>query len=123
LERLFEGVKMENEPIDLGHGHTLRYVGWHPDRDLNPQYDGTPDVEKWGAIVGHPVGPHPLVPEYMATGYCEGMVTFDEPVQRQIEPNRPRWTVESWEPLTISPSVLCACGDHGFIREGRWVTA
>jgi len=33
------------------------------------------------------------------------------------------WTVESWEPLTISPSLLCKCGDHGFIREGKWVPA
>ena len=31
-------------------------------------------------------------------------------------------TVE-WEPLTISPSVLCQCGDHGFIRNGKWVVA
>jgi hypothetical protein len=113
LERLFEGVKMESEPIDLGHGHTLRYVGWHPDRELNPQYDGTPDVEKWGAIVGHPVGPHPLVPEYLATGYCEGMVTFDDSVPPDASPIRPdRWTVESWEQRCHLPSRACACGDR-----------
>lgn len=36
----------------------------------------------------------------------------------------PVWTVESWEPLTLSPSVLCrACGLHGWIRGGRWVPA
>lgn len=30
----------------------------------------------------------------------------------------------SADPLTISPSVLCNhCQDHGFIREGKWVTA
>lgn len=34
------------------------------------------------------------------------------------------WTVEHREPLTLSPSLLCrVCGDHGFIREGRWVKA
>ena len=33
------------------------------------------------------------------------------------------WTVERWQPLTISPSILCSCGDHGFIREGKWVKA
>lgn len=34
------------------------------------------------------------------------------------------WTVEQLDPLTISPSVLCrACGNHGFIRDGRWVPA
>lgn len=36
----------------------------------------------------------------------------------------PNWTVESLEPLTLSPSLLCrVCGCHGFIREGRWVPA
>jgi len=106
---------MSAEPIDLGAGHLLRFVHWAPDRDLNPQYDGLPDVDRWGAILAHP---HPV------TGNeCEGSLTFDGPVQRQLEPARPKWQVESWEPLTISPSVLCACGDHGFIRQGRWVTA
>jgi hypothetical protein len=34
------------------------------------------------------------------------------------------WTVERDDPLTISPSVLDpACGDHGWIRDGRWVKA
>jgi hypothetical protein len=29
------------------------------------------------------------------------------------------------DPLHVEPSVLCpaGCGDHGFIREGRWVGA
>lgn len=30
----------------------------------------------------------------------------------------------SVEPLTISPSILCVdCGLHGFIRDGRWISA
>jgi hypothetical protein len=34
------------------------------------------------------------------------------------------WQLISEEPLTISPSLLCrACGHHGFIREGKWVSA
>lgn len=36
----------------------------------------------------------------------------------------PTWTTESADPLTLSPSILCTaegCGDHGYIREGRWV--
>ncbi|MGE5827236.1 MAG: DUF6527 family protein [Micromonosporaceae bacterium] len=108
---------------DLGDGHTLRFVAWAPDRALNPQYDGIPDVERWGAIIAHPAGPTPIVPSHLASGQCEGMVTFDGEVQRQLSADRPRWTVESWEPLTLSPSVLCACGDHGFVRDGRWVRA
>lgn len=33
-------------------------------------------------------------------------------------------TLVSREPLHIEPSILCpVCGDHGFIREGKWVVA
>lgn len=117
---------MSVEPIDLGHEHTLRFTSWAPDRSIPAnaeRYAGVPDVERWGAILGHPVGPHPIVPAAQSTGYCEGGLTFDGPVQQQLEPQQPKWTVESWEPLTLSPSVLCACGDHGWVREGRWVPA
>lgn len=32
--------------------------------------------------------------------------------------------IESEHPLTVRGSLICeACGDHGFIREGRWVPA
>lgn len=34
------------------------------------------------------------------------------------------WVVESEEPLTISPSLLCmTCGHHGHIRAGKWEPA
>lgn len=34
------------------------------------------------------------------------------------------WDVQSLDPLTISPSLLCrGCGSHGFIRGGVWVQA
>ncbi|HWP59555.1 MAG TPA: DUF6527 family protein [Candidatus Acidoferrales bacterium] len=101
--------------LDLGENHKLRFVGWRPDRSVNPQFDGIPDVDKYGAIIEHrkPDGTR-----------CAGMIVFDGDVSRRIEPDRERWTVESWDPLTISPSVLCTdCGDHGFIREGKWVKA
>lgn len=107
---------MSAEPIDLGHGHTIRFVGWGPDRALNPRYEGIPDDPHAGAIVDHakPIG-----------GECEGgFVTFDSAPAPVLADGRPTWHIESWEPLTMSPSLLCsACGDHGFIREGRWVPA
>lgn len=37
--------------------------------------------------------------------------------------NVAKWMVETWEPLTVSPSLLCSCGHHGFIRGGKWITA
>ncbi len=34
------------------------------------------------------------------------------------------WTLESEDPLTLSPSLLCRrCQCHGFIRGGKWVPA
>ena len=103
------------EELDLDHGHKMRWISWSPDRELNPQYDGIPDVEKFGAIIDH------LKPDGSA---CSGAITFDGEVQRQLDPDRPRWTVDSWDPPTFSPSVLCRlCGDHGFVREGKWVPA
>jgi len=100
--------------LDLGSGVTLRFVSWAPDRAFNPQYEGVPDVEKYGANVEHdkPGGVR-----------CTGYVTFDSPTARKIEPpGRAMWKVESWDPLTLSPSVHCACGFHGYIRSGRWVS-
>lgn len=102
------------EPLDLGHNHTLRYFGWSPDRDLNPQYAEIADVEKAGAIIEH------LTPNGEP---CTGAVTFDVPAMRAVRPNGALWHVVSWEPLTIEPSVLCSCGDHGFIRNGQWEPA
>ena len=47
-------------------------------------------------------------------GWCVGGITF----------GGNGWTLEGKEPLTISPSLLCrACGSHGFIRDGKWVSA
>lgn len=104
----------ESERIDLGDGHTAKWVGWRPDRELNPQYAGIPDVEKWGLEIVHtsPAG-----------NPCAGFVTMTSEVQRQVAPRATTWDVQSWDPLTLSPSVLCSCGDHGWIRDGRWIRA
>lgn len=102
--------------MDLGYGHRLEFVGWHPDPKLNPQYAGA-SVDRWGASIDHPRADDP-------SRECHGFVTFDGPEQREHGAGRPMWTVESWDPLTLSPSVLCKlCGDHGFVRGGRWVAA
>lgn len=104
--------------MDIGHNHSIEFLGWSPDRDLNPQYKDVPDIEKFGAAVSH------LNKDGQP---CEGFITFDLPEVRDVlQPgdNRPLWQVESWEPFTVSPSLLCKiCGDHGFIRDGKWVPA
>jgi len=34
------------------------------------------------------------------------------------------WTLMSREPLHLEPSLRCRiCGDHGWIRDGKWVPA
>lgn len=109
--------------LDLGYEHYARWLSWSPDRELNPQYEGIEDVDQYGVIVEH-LNPH--------TGRrCHGAVIFDSPTARRIEPEgRALWTVVSLDPLTVEPSVLCRfpgengeCGDHGYIRDGRWVPA
>lgn len=103
-----------SERFDLGDDHWLEFNSWNPDRELNPHFAHLPDVEKFGATVGH------LKPDGSP---CCGAITFDGPVQRELVPERGRWQVQSWEPLTVSPSLLCQCGDHGFIRGGKWIRA
>jgi Family of unknown function (DUF6527) len=95
---------------DLGSGYRFSFTCWKPDRDLNPQYSGVPDVDRWGARIECPHGPE-----------FGGHVTFDGPVQRLLVPDSAMWAVQSFDPLTISPSVLMVlCKCHGFITEGRW---
>lgn len=33
------------------------------------------------------------------------------------------WDLIQHNPVTLAPSLLCGCGDHGFIRDGKWVLA
>lgn len=114
--------------IELGDGHALWFSQWAPDRALNPQYDGVPDVPRYSAVVEHRKPDGTL---------CMGCIHFDTPEVRAVDEasrrhceklgipyhDYPRWQVPSWEPLTVSPSLLCSCGDHGFIRNGRWERA
>lgn len=102
--------------LDLGCDHYLNFIRWAPD-DLpaNRELYGfpLPVIERAGATVLH------RDPK-SETGWCEGFIQFDHP---EMKLDRPRWKVESLDPLTLSPSILCSCGDHGFICEGRWVSA
>ncbi len=100
--------------FDLGYDHLLRFTSWAPDRKLNPQYDGLPDVERIGVIVSH----------LRADGtVCEGSLLFDSDVARRVFPDQERWTVVSFDPLTLDPSIKCSCGDRGHIRDGCWIPA
>jgi hypothetical protein len=59
-----------------------------------------------------------------AGNVCMGFVRFEGSRGGYGADNAAKWKVESAKPLTLSPSVLCrSCGNHGFIREGKWVVA
>lgn len=102
------------EYTDLGHGVRYAFTGWYPDRELNPDYEHLPDVERYMLLLDHQCGD-----QRIANG-C----TLDNLVSQILDAGRPRWQVVSWQPLTLSPSLLCrSCGLHGWIRDGRWVPA
>lgn len=105
---------MTGEPLDIGHGHTIRFTRWSPDRELNPQYADAPDIDPVGLHVDH------LTPDGKP---CAGGITFDSEAARKLRVGREMWTLVSLDPLTVTPSLLCHCGDHGFITNGRWVPA
>lgn len=92
------------DEIDLGDGHRMIFS----------EYNGEKRV---GANILHPP----------VAGKCDGngWVAFEgRSWAAAFEHKIDTWKVESEEPFTISPSVLCrACGDHGFVRNGKWVRA
>lgn len=111
--------------LDLGQGCSLWWTQWSPDRELNPQYAHLADVPRFGAIVKHPRGPKPLEkpdPFPDEPGLCWSGIHFDGPAAREIWPGHAVWKVEAWDPLTLSPSLLCLlCGWHVYIRAGKVV--
>lgn len=105
--------------LDLGDNHRIVFYTWTPDPELNPWAKDLPDNpdDFVGGTVYH------IKPD---GSRCAGGITLDTPrggALAECSPGRATWKVESWEPLTLSPSLLCSCGDHGFIREGKWVRA
>ena len=112
IERCWQMIDI----FDLGHNHSWRFTTWKPDRALNPQYAHLPDLVPCGGIIDH------LTP----TGEpCRGAVTFDTPTARAVFTNETHfWRLVTRDPLTLEPSIVCQrCGDHGFIRGGKWIPA
>lgn len=102
------------ETIDFGDGVTGYYLRWAPDRNIESnrlRYEGVEDVERFSLVLEH------LTPQ--GTPH-EGCITFDSLTSQLVSPGVPKWQVSSWEPLTCTPSVLCSCGWHGFITDGKW---
>lgn len=91
--------------IDLGHDHWLRFMAMSDESTLT----------KIGAYINHhkPDG-----------SPCRSAIYFDSEFVRKLLQGKIGWKLESLQPLTVSPSILCLiCQDHGYIREGKWVIA
>lgn len=94
----------EGHPPDLSleDGHTLTWIN----------YEG----ERCGGIIRHDKPENPA-------GYCDGTFWL-RGAKLAVQENRPQWDLTgTFECPTLSPSFVCHCGDHGFIREGKWVRA
>ena len=87
--------------IDIGGGHRIEFVEYEGERAA---------INDWH-----------LTKE---GNWCRGFVDFKGGTwARLFGPDR-GWDLIQLEPLTLSPSLLCrTCGDHGYIRDGRWVRA
>lgn len=89
--------------IDLGHGHVAK-----PTQNR--------EGEHLGYVIDHPNAKDP-------SKQCGGVVYLKGKSAPYGE-GKDEWDLVSLDPLTLSPSVLCVtCGDHGFVREGKWVPA
>ena len=101
--------------IDLGDNHAYKFFSWNPDRELNPQYDAIADIPRMGASVVH----------LTRKGEpCQSAIHFDLPAVHQLEEHTkrwcaakgiaygkyPTWAVQSFEPLSVTPSLLCTIG-------------
>lgn len=90
---------IDGDGIDLGPGVRCVFVTWGPH-------------ERAGILEEH----------VDARGQqCGGVVMFDLPGVAEAFPNHELWMVASFEPLTITPSVECSCGHHGWITDGKWI--
>lgn len=83
------------------------------------------EPESIGAIVDGPAAPQCKWP---FEGRCGGALHFENAPERYLRKVdgslRPTWKVESREPLTLSPSIVCGCGgQHGHIQGGLYVNA
>jgi hypothetical protein len=100
-------VPTPDKRIELGSDHWMQWFVPYAE----------PEVLS-GVIVWHPARPEDTRCAEQHDGWCGGAVPFDIPANQGWD--RDKWRVLSLDPLTLSPSLACHCGDHGFIVGGRW---
>lgn len=83
---------------------------WTDDAHEHAYRPYTDDHDRWTGIVEAHLN--------QEGEWCYGSVLFDG----YGDSTRPHWHVVTWEPLHLEPSIRCSqCGEHGWIRDGRWV--
>lgn len=91
--------------VDLGDGH---YLAWS-------EYNTPEGTETSGGLIFHA---RPGLPE------CFAGFTLRNTRYAADYPSDDTWLLTGHkETPTLSPSFRCHCGDHGYVREGRWERA
>lgn len=100
-EARYAGMAPPPDALDIGSGHAISFS----------HYQGeVAGIQDWHV---KPDG-----------AWCVGWVAFRGSAWERGFQNLTAWDVVQREPLTLTPSLLCrTCGDHGFIRDGKWVRA
>src|SRR6266853_664972 len=103
FEMPFPNSPKSPHDLDLGDGH---YLDW-------TTYKGS----RCGGIITHTLGKS-------ENGLCSGSFWIDERFKHDTGGHGSVWQLTGPDSSpTLSPSFLCHCGDHGWVRDGKWVRA
>ena len=94
----------ERDEVDLGNGHRIIFTQYKGEKRVGADLIHPPVEDKCGGV---------------------GWIAFEgRSWANSFKGVIATWNIETEEPITISPSILCrSCGDHGFVRNGKWVIA
>lgn len=93
----------ETHDVDLGDGH---YIDWS-------SYQGS----ICGGIITHRT-------DKTESGWCAGSFWIDDRYNKACGTKHAIWGFNgNLQTPELTPSFLCHCGDHGFVRNGKWVRA
>jgi hypothetical protein len=95
--------------VELGEGHWLRWT----------EVEG----ELSGGVIIHTL-PEKQPGDIRLETECWGHFVLRYSNWAAEHPQKDTWLLTGHrETPTLSPSFLCHCGDHGYVREGRWEKA
>lgn len=96
-------VTLHDNSLDLGDNHRMVFVDYKGEKRVGGHvHHKRPDGSECTGFI-------PFAGRAWANNFSELILT---------------WEMVTDEPVTLSPSILCrVCGDHGFVREGKWVKA